>query len=162
MDARFLAIYLNDHLAGAVAGREVAKRSLQNNEEGALGDFLRVLIREVEEDRASLMSVLSRLDLPLSPVKMGAAWAAEKLGRLKLNGRLVGYSPLSRVEELEFLSLGVQGKLLMWRTLQALVQTDGDDRLDGFDFDALIKRAEVQLDELTRYRLEASVAAFGS
>ncbi len=32
---------------------------------------------------------------------------AEKLGRLKPNGRLTGSSNLSRVEELEFLCLGI-------------------------------------------------------
>jgi hypothetical protein len=162
VDARLLGIYLNDHLAGAVAGREVAKRCLENNEEGPLGDFLRVLVREIEEDRASLMSVMSRLDLGVSPIKMGAAWAGEKLGRLKLNGRLVGYSPLSRVEELEFLALGVRGKLLMWQVLDALSAADGDERLEGFDFARLMSRAEAQLEELGRYRLEAAVQSLGS
>ena len=36
-----------------------------------------------------------------SRAKDGAAWVAEKLGRLKTNGQLTGYSPLSRLVELE-------------------------------------------------------------
>ena len=38
------------------------------------------------------------------------AWSAEKFGRLKLNGQLSGYSPLSRLEELEILALVAEGK----------------------------------------------------
>ena len=40
---------------------------------------------------------------------MVAGWVAEKAGRLKLNGSLLTYSPLSRLVELEGLSLGVEG-----------------------------------------------------
>jgi hypothetical protein len=32
---------------------------------------------------------------------------------------VTGYSPLSRLEELEILTLGVQGKLLLWQALAA-------------------------------------------
>jgi len=82
------------------------------------------------------------------------------VGRLKLNGRLVGYSPLSRLEELEFLSLGVEGKLLLWRCLESV--SSAEQRLAGFDFATLVKRAEVQREELERFRLEAAVDAFES
>ena len=34
-------------------------------------------------------------------LKNVAAWGLEKVGRLKLNGELTGYSPLSRMVELE-------------------------------------------------------------
>ena len=160
MNQRLLGIYLNDHLAGSIAGREVAKRSLQNNSEGPLGTFLRSLVGDIEEDRGTLMRLMERLGIPVSPVKPGIAWAAEKVGRLKLNGQLVGYSPLSRLEELEFLSLGVEGKLLLWRSLESV--SSSEERLSGFDFATLLKRAEVQREELERFRLEAAVDAFES
>jgi hypothetical protein len=156
MNRSLLGIYLNDHLAGAVAGREVAKRALQNNAEGPLGTFLRSLVGDIEEDRQTLLRLMERLEIPVSPVKPTIAWAAEKVGRLKFNGRLVGYSPLSRLEELEFLSLGVEGKLLLWRSLASA----SEERLAGFDFATLMKRAEVQREELERFRLEAAVDAF--
>jgi hypothetical protein len=155
---RYLSIYLNDHLAGSTAGRRVAARALEQNRDGALGDFLRVLVGEIEEDRESLIRLMGLLGIRRDPVKVGAVWAAERIGRVvKLNGHLLSYSPLSRVEELEFLSLGVEGKRLMWRALESLAETD--DRLKGFDFATLIKRAEVQRDELERYRLEALAEA---
>ena len=160
MNRNLLGIYLNDHAAGAIAGREVVKRSLQNNPEGPLGTFLRSLLGDIEEDRQTLQRLMERLGVPMSPVKPTLAWAAEKVGRLKFNGRLVGYSPLSRLEELEFLSLGVEGKLLLWRCLESI--SSAKQRLAGFDFATLIKRAEVQREELERFRLEAAVDAFES
>jgi hypothetical protein len=158
MNRNLLGIYLNDHAAGAIAGREVVKRSLQNNPDGPLGTFLRSLLGDIEEDRQTLQRLMERLGVPMSPVKPTLAWAAEKVGRLKFNGRLVGYSPLSRLEELEFLSLGVEGKLLLWRCLESV--SSAEQRLAGFDFATLIKRAEVQREELERFRLEAAVDAF--
>ena len=158
MNDRYLSIYLNDHLAGSTAGRQVAARALEQNREGPLGDFLRVLVGEIEEDRESLIRLMGLLGIRRDPVKVGAVWAAERIGRvIKFNGHLLSYSPLSRLEELEFLSLGVEGKRLMWRALEVLAETD--DRLKGFDFATLIKRAEVQRDELERHRLAAAAAA---
>ena len=46
--------------------------------------------------------------------KSAGAWTAEKFGRLKPNGQLTGYSPLSRLVELEGLKLGITGKLGLW------------------------------------------------
>jgi hypothetical protein len=67
-------------------------------------------------------------------VKVLLGWGAEKAGRLKLNGELLGYSPLSRLEELEALSLGVEGKLALWTALR---RTHGDDpRLRGAELTA--------------------------
>ena len=60
------------------------------------------------------------LGLPVRHYKLSAAWAAEKAARLKLNGRLLSRSPLSSLEELEMLRLGVEGKAAGWRTLRAL------------------------------------------
>ena len=48
-------------------------------------------------------------------LKVAAGWTSEKLGRLKPNAQLRGYSPLSPLVELEGLLIGIQGKLAMWR-----------------------------------------------
>ena len=86
-------------------------------------------------------------------VKVPIAWAAEKLGRLKPNGQLTGYSPLSRLVELEGLALGVTGKLALWRSLAA---TRSD--LGSFGLETLIERAESQRDGLEKRRVEAAQA----
>ena len=68
------------------------------------------------------------------------AWGAEKLGRLKPNGRLRGYSPLSRVIELEGLAIGIAGKARMWRSLESTL----GGRFAGLDLGALAERADRQ------------------
>ena len=128
-----IAIYLNDHLAGATGGLELARRALGANRGTEFEAPLERLATEIAEDRAALQDVMTRLEVTQDPLKVWAAWAAEKAGRLKLNGRLAGYSPLSRVVELEMLALGVEGKGALWR---ALAQTRADDaRLAGVDLD---------------------------
>ena len=60
---------------------------------------------------------MEAVDAGRDRVKVTAAWVGEKAGRLKPNGQLTGYSPLSRVVELEGLSLGIEGKRLLWVSL---------------------------------------------
>lgn len=149
--SNLLAIYLNDHLAGATAGVELARRSRGANEGTPFGEFLTTLTEEIEEDRETLEKVMEAVGARRDRLKVGGAWAGEKVGRLKLNGSLRSYSPLSRVVEIEGLRLGVEGKAGLWQMLREIA----DPRLSGFDFDALITRAEHQRDELERHRLEA-------
>lgn len=154
-----LAIYLRDHLAGATGGLELAKRAEGSNRGTAFGPPLAALRAEVEADRATLADVMGRLDIGRDQLKEGAAWAAEKAGRLKLNGRVRGYSPLSRVVELEGLTMLVSGKRAVWRTL--LATHAADSRLDGVDLAGLEARASAQLARLDELRSEAVAIAFG-
>jgi hypothetical protein len=135
-----LDIYLNDHLGGATGGVELARRLLASNRGGAFEQPLSRICREIEEDRATLERVIDRLGFSPSRVKPAGAWVAEKLGRLKPNGRLRGYSPLSRVLELEGLMIGITGKMALWRALSEL---DEVKRLE-FDFAQLAERAAEQ------------------
>jgi hypothetical protein len=154
---RYLAIYLNDHLAGATGGVELARRLRASNR--GIDPFWQPLDRickEIEEDRATLEQVIDRLGFSRSRVKPAGAWVAEKLGRLKLNGRLRGYSPLSRVLELEGLLIGITGKMALWETLTEL---EGVERL-GIDFAHMTARAVAQrstVDDL--HRLAAAALA---
>jgi hypothetical protein len=81
------------------------------------------------------------------------------VGRLKLNGQIRGYSPLSRVLELEALSVGVAGKLALWHSLQAVPSTA--ERLSRIDLNDLAERARRQRDEIEALRLSAVRVAFG-
>lgn len=153
-----LGIYLNDHLAGATIGRELARRSEQSNRGSSFGPFLAELAREIDEDRRTLLGIMAALDVGVDSLKVGAAWLGEKAGRLKLNGRLRGYSPMSRVVELEGLALGVAGKRAGWRTLKLLAPQL--PALAPFDLDELERRADGQLERLEMRRREAVAAAF--
>jgi len=154
-----LSTYLNDHLAGSTAGVNLARRAAESNEGMSYGPVLATLAAEIQEDRQSLLDVMERLSVGQDRLKLALAWGAEKAGRLKLNGELRGYSPLSRLEELEALSLGVEGKLGLWRTLQ---RTRGSDpRLSGVDLDELVRRARSQRRRLENQRARAADEALG-
>lgn len=158
MNLKYLAVYLNDHLAGATVGHELAKRAASSNEGNDYGVFLAGLENEIAEDRAALVQLMERLEIKQDRLKTTGAYLGEKLGRLKPNAHLVGYSPLSRVVELEFLLLGVTGKLGMWRAL--LEVAESDERLDAGELTTLVERAERQRDELEAHRLGATRDTF--
>ena len=63
-------------------------------------------------------------------------------------------SPLSSLEELEMLRLGVEGKAAGWRTLRALA--DADSRLDRDRLDELMARARQQADQLEKLRVQTA------
>lgn len=158
MDRKLITIYLQDHHAGSTTGLELAKRAAQANEDTQFGPFLERVRDEIVEDRETLEAIMEALGVSVHRVKDTAAWAAEKAGRLKLNGSLVAYSPLSRMLELEGLTSGISGKLSLWLNLREI--SSGEPALSGFDFDGLIDRADAQLDGLTDERLKAARVAF--
>jgi hypothetical protein len=152
--ASMLGIYLNDHLAGATAGTELARRIARSHRGQPNGGALRRLAAEVAQDRATLLDIMAALGIKVRRYKAGAAWIGEKAGRLKFNGRLLARSPLSSLEELEMLRLGVEGKAAGWRTLRTLADTD--TRLDLARLDELISRAGRQADLLEDLRVGAA------
>jgi hypothetical protein len=154
VDHKLLGIYLNDHLAGASGGRELAARAASSNTGTEYGDFLTRLLEEIEEDREELAELMKRLDIGEDRLKQAGAWAAEKAGRLKLNGSLTSYSPLSRLIEIEGLALGVSGKQSMWKVLQEL--SDAEPALSETDLQRMIDRAQGQLDGLEQHRNRAA------
>jgi len=149
VDDRYLTVYLQDHLAGATGGLELARRARDSHEGSPLGEFLCVLAEEIEEDRASLEEIMRFLEIGEDRLKVAGAWAGEKLGRLKLNGEILQSSPLSSIIELEGLYLGICGKLSLWRNLQRAL----GERLERFDLTCLIERAERQRDGVEQQRL---------
>lgn len=160
MDRRLLATYLNDHLAGSVAARELVRRAAGSNKGTSYGAFLKRLGREIDEDHDALLALMGSLDVGVDRAKVAAGWTAEKLGRLKPNGRLISYSPLSRVVEFEALLLGVRGKLAGWEALEEL--RPQEPAMAAADLPLLIKRAEKQLSQIEEHRRRAVLEALGS
>jgi hypothetical protein len=158
IERRLLAIYLNDHLAGATGGVELARRARSSNRGTKWGEALKGICVEIEADRTSLEEVMAQLAIKRSTAKIAGAWTAEKLGRLKLNGRARGYSPLSRLLELEMLHIGITGKLELWQALQRTLEP----KLSQFDLTALIGRAESQRQVVQRLHLDAAAEAFAA
>ena len=155
-----LGVYLNDHLAGATVGLQLARRAAESAEPGSESATVRKgLVREIAADRSALIKIMTTLGIKIRGYKMFAAWAGEKAGRLKFNGHLLTRSPLSDLEETEMLRLGVEGKAAGWRTLRAVAERDS--RLDTGQLDELLARAARQSDELEslRVRIAAQVLA---
>jgi hypothetical protein len=158
MDHRMLGIYLNDHLAGSVVGGNLARRIAHENRDNEYGRAVTQIAAEIDEDRTQLEGVMERLGVRKKQVRLGMAWVAEKAMRLKPNGKLIGYSPLSRVTELEGLTMGITGKLELWRSLEAV--RDGS-ALSDVDLEKLIARAESQRDRVEDLRIKAAREALG-
>jgi len=149
-ETRYLAIYLQDHLAGATGGLELARRARDSHSGTLLGDFLAGLADEIDEDRERLLEIMRFCEVGEDRLKVAGAWTGEKLGRLKLNGEIVSRSPLSTVVELEGLFIGISGKLSLWRNLERAM----GEHLTRFDLPALIERAERQRDQVEQHRLD--------
>jgi hypothetical protein len=151
-----LRTYLQDHHAGSTVGVELARRAAGANQDTEFGKPLARIADEIAEDRESLERLMERLGVKPHPVKDAGGWVAEKVGRLKPNNRLLGYSPLSRVLELEGLLIGVTGKLALWEALRDSL----GESLDGVDLVALGDRAQDQRARLEDMRRRAAVEAF--
>lgn len=155
-DYRLLKIYLNDHLAGFVGLCEVVERVRTSNQGTPLGDYLITLATEFRADRLRLEEIMESLKAPKSHAKQAAVWVAEKLGRLKLNGQLTGYSPLSRLLELEALRIGAEANLSLWQSLSSV--SEEIPQLRGVYFNELIDRAAGQKSALELHHAQAAAA----
>ncbi|WP_322758943.1 hypothetical protein [Frankia sp. Cr2] len=148
-----LGIYLNDHLAGATSGLELARRAARSHSGSAVGEVLERVASEIAQDRTALLDMMSAIGIPVRQYKIYTGWAMEKVARLKLNGQLLRSSALRTVIELETLRLGVEGKAMAWRTLRVVAERDA--RLDAAQLDQLAGRARRQEDDLEGLRVEA-------
>ena len=130
---QLLATYLNDHLMGASAGVDLFRRVAGGYSDHDTRGQLSELADEVADDRDSLLVIMAQLDIKPQTHRMIAGRLVEKVGRLKMNGTVLKRSPLTDLIELEGLRIGVEGKLAMWRALQAGLH---DDRVVPTEVDA--------------------------
>lgn len=150
--ADLLAIYLNDHLAASAGGVALARRARDAHAEHgdpATAAMLADVTSEIELDKEQLERIIKLVGARRDAVKQLVAGGAERIARLKVNGRIVRRSPLSSLTELEGLTIAVQGKRCGWLALQQL----DDPRLAVVDFGRLIARAEEQYRLLEERRL---------
>ena len=155
----YLETYLQDHRAGAEMGSDLARRLADENGGTPYADFLLGLAREIEQDVAVLEDIMGRFDVGRAVLKTAGAKVGEKLARLKPNDQLTGYSPLSRVLELEGLRSGVEGKLGLWDSLAQIAPHDS--RLDEDEIARLQAKAKAQLEGLRAHHAMAAREAFG-
>ncbi|MGY1835693.1 hypothetical protein ACI79P_11340 [Blastococcus sp. SYSU DS0510] len=154
-----LTVYCNDHLAAATGGVELVTRMLGHHRGGPHDDALAQLLDELREERAALLTTMRALGVPVREYKQAVTWAAEKLGRFKLNGRLFTRSPLSDLVEWEFIATAVVAKRAGFETLRALGEVDR--RVDVELFERLIHQADRQHHWLVVVRREVAASVLG-
>jgi hypothetical protein len=155
MSSKILTTYLNDHLAGSVAGLELVDHLLKH--EGANRESYAALRTEIEEDQQTLRQLLAELGEKESQVRKAAAWLTEKLGEAKLRLDDQGHGELRALEALETLGLGIQGKLSLWRALGSVAETI--PQLERLDLLRLQQRAIDQFERIDGLRIQAARAA---
>lgn len=156
-DTEPLDSYLNDHMAASAAAVELVERIVANNEGTPLAAHLEGLGQEIEADRATLADVIERFGVTPSKPKQVAGRVLETLSRFRLNERVTGSADVSRLMELETLSLGIEGKAELWRSLQQVEAMRPE--LAGVDLAALVLRATAQRRALEPFRLQAAADA---
>jgi len=147
VDRQLLRIYLSDHVAGAAGALSRAQRMARAYRETPLGPPLDRFAGELADERTLLLETADGLGLSLSRWKSLASATAERVGRLKPNGRLAAASPLSALLELEVLSGGVSAKRGIWASLGTWSGALG---LDAVRFDDQDRQAVDQIAVLTR------------
>jgi len=144
MSASNLERYLNDHLAGA-AGALGLVEDLSRRED-LDGAFFRDLHEEIFADRELLVQLMNLANLRENSLLQLAGNVTGKVGRLKLMWEGIHPGELGLFEALEMLSLGIQGKRLLW---YALAEVAGDfPAWAEVDFAALAGRAKTQRDKV--------------
>jgi hypothetical protein len=137
---------------------DLLKTMKERHDDASLSQFAASILVEVEEDEETLRSIAKNIGSGSNIFKEAAAWLAEKASRLKLGASSSG--DFGTFEALEFLSLGIQGKLSLWAALQLVSESDA--RLSVLDFEKLIARAKTQYSRVEERRLSVAANALSS
>jgi hypothetical protein len=147
-----LSTYVHDHLAGARFAIELLKGLSEQKIELAAAEVATELLPQIESDRLYLERFLERRGGEAKSLRNLASWFAERVSRLKLNLS----TPLGVFEAVEFLCLGILGKLALWNALQAA----GND--EGTCLAQLKARAAEQHSRIEAVRLKLAASLFAA
>jgi len=148
MKNKHLTTYLNDHLSGSVAALQLISYIQNIHPDTELKTFLIQLEADIKADQQQLESFMERWSIAKSSPRQLAAWLAEKVMQAKLLMDDSSNGPLALLEIMEALSLGIEGKRLLWCSLEGLV--------DDVDFALLKQRADDQRRTVEQFRLKAA------
>ncbi len=153
-----LVTYLNDHLGGAQIAIQVLEAMRDQHDDLKFREFADTLLPEIEADHRNLHSIAEKIGPGPSVVKQAGGWLLEKASRLKLGH--TGSTNFEMFESLELLVLGINGKLCLWKALQAA--SGLDSRLREYDFEELVRRAQQQSDKVESLRLDLAQTVLSS
>lgn len=157
-DQKWLRLYLQDHDAGGVAGRSLARRIARGHSSPRVRAQIAAVGADIEADHSSLRSIMRKVGVRPNHLKRLGAAGVERAGRLLPNGRLRRRSPLSDLIELEALLTGINAKAMGWQAL--LAYCDMDQRLDRAGLNELVSRAEQQRERVEHLRREVARTIF--
>ena len=154
-----LTTYLHDHLTGSHFAVKLLDSLSEQYQDEDLGNFAVELCTEIKEDQQTLQTIIDRVGPAKLDITEAVGWVAEKASRLKLGRNLDGLG-LGTFEALETLTLGIRGKLALWRALFRIRELDS--RVPALDFNSLVERAEDQYTRTEQQRLMLVDIAFRS
>ena len=125
----------------------------------AMGRFVPELRADIAADRRELEALMARLHIAASPSR-AAARLAERMTEIKLRLDDPAGAALRLLEILEGLSVGIEGKRLLWRALAAVAEDAPALRLT--DYGCLEQRAQEQRQRVEMARLETAKTALGT
>lgn len=151
-----LIAYLHDHLGGSDAAIRVVQR-LGSTHDGTDGTLFRRLLREFEEDRSVVRTLLTELGASGRSLKRVPGFASGTVLSVMAGG---APGDLSLLRTLEALAIGVQGKRCMWRALQNLrwVPSMGHG-MNFVELEAKAVRQWEAIEERRRALVERTLAA---
>jgi hypothetical protein len=154
MAHEFLTTYLNDHHAGSEAALEMLDLLHDIDDSG----FWLEVRHDVESDRRELLRLMTSMNSTPSALRRAAAWMSEKLAELKMHADDRSRDgALRRLELIEALSLGIDGKKALWTALRAA--SENAPELALLDYQNLVARAETQRRLVELRRLQAAADA---
>jgi hypothetical protein len=148
--------YLNEHLAGSLGALELIDHWAEVHKDEPLGSFFLEIEKEIKADQDTLRDVMRTLHVEESKVRKAGAWAAEKVGRVRLIIAGDESDSLGLVLTLEGLIMGVTGKKLLWAALDAAKLLP----VSTYNFEQLQRRAEQQVERIGAERISAIRKAF--
>jgi hypothetical protein len=153
-----LSTYLADHLSGAQIAIEVLDAMRDQHDDPHFRQFAESLLPEIRADAQTLHSIAEKIGSGPSAIKQARGWLLEKATRFKLGH--TGSADFAMFETLEFLALGIQGKLCLWKALGAFAKLDS--RLREYDLEELINRAGQQYGKVENERVALAGAVLSA
>lgn len=160
MGDRHITTYLNDHQAGASAAVDLMQHLEKSYANTPVGGLIAGVRIDVEADSRELEALAASLDVTESGPRKAAAWFTERAAEVKMRLEDPSGGSLYLLEALEALGLGIDGKLALWRGLQAAAAEV--PKLQNVDFERLAQRAQDQRGRIESARLDAARAVFGA
>jgi len=148
-----LTRYVNDHLAGSSGALLLVDEIASHHDDPEARQFFDSLKGKIEEDRATLDGLLKRIAEEPSALMKAAGGIAARVGGLKLMWEKVEPGKLGMFEALEMLTLGIQGKRLLWIIMREIQPWFPEWK--SLNFQELELEAIRQRDEVEEWRIRA-------